>query len=372
MAAGKPLTKPLKLAPRAIVDIEPDGIRIERPSLDDDPNGETILRGRISVDSLSRLRYAAYQREFLPNATNRNIRRAVENGVQLPDITLGMRGDRFAVDSNGVLHLLDPVYVIDGKQRVGTILEHLARYPADQVRLGAVVYFNTKQETEQARFHALGAHQTRISTNIIARNLRDTVPVVATIYGLTATQRDFPLFGRVCWDQQMKKGHLITAVAYIQVALMLHGHLAPTRGAINANDIQAICANLARIVDLQRIRENVVTFWEAVESAWGLRDLEVKAGVSYVKHAFLRVLVRVLSDHTNFWDGDRLVITPEVRKKLRQFKTHDPAVQVLAGSGGRHSMDNLRHVIIDHLNHRQKNKLIPRAVAPAPVVKKAA
>lgn len=363
--------KPLKMAPRAITNIDPDGIKIERPSLDDDPDGHTVLRGRIDIDSLSRLRYGPYQREQLSGATNRKIQRAVENGIQLPDITLGMRGDRFTMGADGSVHLLDPVYVIDGRQRIVTIQAHLARYPADRVRLGAVVYFNTDQTSEQTRFHALGAYQTKISSNVIIRNLRETVPLVGTLYGLTMTQKDFPLHGRVCWQQAMPRHHLLSGVIYIQTALYLHSHLAATRHS--TNEMQQNSANLARAVDIGRVRENVATFWEAIDFAWGLKALDTKAGVNYLKTNFLLTLARILSEHTDFWDGDRLVLSADFRRKLRLFKAHAPVVTQVAGSNGKLARDQLSFLLLEHLNYRQKKKLQRRRpVEPAVVVKPAA
>lgn len=361
-----------KTAARAIILADTtEGIRILRPSLDDDPDGSTTLRGPITIESLKRLRFGAYQREQLPNQTNRKIQQAVVNGTQLPDITLGMRGDRFTADTDGSVVLLDPVYVIDGKQRVTTILAHLASYPADHVKIAAVVYFNTNQRIEQDRFHALGLYQTRIAGNVIARNMRDDVPLVSSLYGLSVAQKDSPVFNRVCWQQKMARNHLLSATTYLTMGLELHGHLAATKyGAVT--ELKQACSNLTRVVDIQTARENINTFWGLIDQSWGFRELVAKVKETHLHHSFLSAVVRILSDHTDFWDGNKLVISSDLRRKFKTFRTHAPDVQNLATATGRSAKDMLRLTIIEHLNFRARRKLMARRPIDAPKEKVAA
>lgn len=80
----------------ALIAADPErGVRITSPGLEDTPERETILRGSLAVESLPLLKVDhTYQRELLRPSTNRDIQRAIDMGVDLPDLTLGMRGDR--------------------------------------------------------------------------------------------------------------------------------------------------------------------------------------------------------------------------------------------------------------------------------------
>lgn len=341
----------------------PEGVRILRPSLDDEEGGETILRGLIDLQSLHLLRVDYYQRERLSQKANRNIQRAIDTGSPLPDITLGMRGDRFHVDETGAVVLLDPVFIIDGQQRVGTIRTHLEDFPEERIRLGAAVHFNSNATRESRRFHAMNLYATRVGSGVILRNLKDEIPLLASLYGLSMTERSFPLYRRVCWAQARHKDHLLTASTYINTALRLHAHLAPVRHS-GARYIPQISANLTRVVPIQQARENVATLWEAIDYAWGVTALQALTGVPYLKTGFLEALVTVLSNHLDFWDGPKLKISPEHRRRLQVFKVHNPEIVRLASSGHGLGQDMLRHLLAEHLNQRLRRKLTPRIPLP--------
>lgn len=341
----------------------PEGVRILRPSLDDEEGGETILRGLIDLQSLPLLRVDYYQREQLSQKANRNIQRAIDTGSPLPDITLGMRGDRFHVDETGAVVLLDPVFIIDGQQRVSTIKLHLQNFPEEKIRLGAAVHFNSNATRESRRFHAMNLYATRVGSGVILRNLKDEIPLLASLYGLSITERSFPLYRRICWAQSRHKDHLITAATYIHAALRLHAHLAAVRHS-GARHLPQICANLSRAAPIQQVRENVATLWSVIDQAWGVADLQALTGVPYLKTGFLEALVTVLSSHLDFWDGPRLKISPEHRQRLRVFKVHNPEIVRLASSGHGPGQDMLRHLLAEHLNQRLRRKLTPRIPIP--------
>lgn len=341
----------------------PEGVRILRPSLDDDEVGETILRGLIDLRSLPLLRVDYYQREKLSTKANRNIQRAIDMRSPLPDITLGMRGDKFQVDDTGAVVLLDQVFIIDGQQRVSTIRAHLEDFPEEKIRLGATVHFNSNSSRESRRFHAMNLYATRVGSGVILRNLKDEVPLLASLYGLSITDHEFPLYRRVCWSQTRHRDHLLTAATYINTALRLHAYLAPVRHS-GARHIPRISANLCRAVTIQQVRENIATLWATIDHAWGVSALQSGAGVAYLKGGFLESLVSVLGSHLDFWDGPKLKISPEHRRRLQVFKVDNPEIVRLASSGHGPGQDMLRHLLAEHLNQRLRRKLTPRIPPP--------
>lgn len=358
-AARKPTVKPKA---SAVIYAETEGVRITSPGLEDTPERETILRGSVALESLPLLKIDKYyQRELLSNSSNRQIQRAIDMGVDLPDISLGMRGSRFTADPTGAVILLDPVYIIDGQQRVGTIIRHLGQFPTDTVRIGAQIYFDTTVERERIKFMALNMFRTNVSTNVMLANLRHESDLLASLFGLVTTQAGFVMYQRVCWAQQRKGAHLISASMYMNVAMMLHSHMAATR-SLTARTIKMSLDNLQRAVSIQVVRDNTKRFWEIIDEAWGIEELSDSA-VPYLKTGFLLTLARLFSDHVDFWDGEHLAVPLELRKRLQAFSPHNPAHAHLASGHGA-ALVNLRFLMIEHLNKRRGKKLTLRRPAP--------
>lgn len=340
-----------------------DGIRILRPSLDDAEGNETVLRGILDLSTIHLLRIDHYQRERLGARANRNIQRAIDMNVPLPDITLGMRGDRFSVEEEGAVLLLDNVFIIDGQQRIATIRSHLEDYPEDNVRIGAIIYFNSTVATEMRRFQALNLFGNRVGPGVILRNLKDEVPLLGSLYGLSTVDKNFPLYRRVSWTQSKHKDHLMSAALYVRMALRIHGHLVPSR-TFATRLVAQIAANVGRVVGIQRARDNTATFWKILDDAWGVSQLQTGSGVPYLKQGFLEAFTHVLSNHLDFWEGSKLVISTEHRQRLKVFKVNNPEIVRLATAGGGPAQEMLRHLLVTHLNQRLRRKLTPRQPPP--------
>jgi hypothetical protein len=162
-------------------------VRILKPSLDDEVfPGNPVLRGVIDPASLSELCIDRhYQREFLSSGTRRAIIQALNRHERLPDLELGMRGENWsfgadAENPNEVVELHDPVFLIDGQQRRGSILEYLERFPEEKsVRQGVCIHFSTTMEWERERFQALNLNQTRVSANVLLRTCVPTTRLSA-------------------------------------------------------------------------------------------------------------------------------------------------------------------------------------------------
>lgn len=339
-------------------------VRILRPSLDDFRD-TTVLRGVIDRDSLSELKCDFYQREKLPEGQRRDIQYALATGMPLPDIEVGMRGDRFQVEEGegGAIFLVDPVFIIDGRQRVETLKEHIAEYPETKAALGTTVHFNTTSTWERARFHILNTSRIKVSPSVLLRNIRDDSHGLATLYGLSRSDTAFAMYRRVCWAQNMARNELISGLSYVKTLMRLHSHLAPTRGAILAASTPAMIDRIVDRTGLPIWRANAITFWNLIDELWGIRGLHQKTGTPYLMLTFLTVFADILSDHVDFWrqpDELRLYMDDSLKRKLKKFPVNDPEVLRLAGSAGK-ARDALGYIMLTHINSgKRTRRLVPR------------
>lgn len=332
-------------------------IIIEKPSLDDDDKfpGNPILRGLLQTDCLSELRVdLAYQREELGPKVRAPIMRALLEHQPLPEIQLGMRGDTWSFAGENV-RLHDPVYIIDGQQRIATIRHFLERFPTEPVRLGATVHFSTTMEWEKERFHALNYLQKKVSTTLLLANMRDRNYAIATLFGLTKTRSGFPLCDRVAWGQSLRAQDVMSGLLFARVTFLVHYQL--PRGAAHIELMSSNSLKLVEKITLQVFRENVTKFWEWLDHAFPFRD--AKRGAPWFKTSFLFALAMVIADHLEFWSDDKLTPPPELARKLRALNPYDADVYRLCG-GGYAAINMLYLLIVKCLNRGRQKKLTER------------
>lgn len=340
-------------------------IRIINPSIDDYEN-TVVIRGVIDNDSLGDLKIDYYQRELLPSKSRREIARGLQNGERLPDIVLGMRGETFSVD-NGVLNLHDDVFIIDGRQRRDTILEYFCKETlAKTPRLGATIHLNTTVDWERQEFHKLNQFQSKVSPNILLRNNKEDHMAVTTLYGLTKSDKNFVMYDKICWQQNMAKGELITANSMLTVMLMMHSHLQGYPGSGLSSTVPASDRLIGK-VGIPIFRDNVKSFFNLLDESFGIRRVTYKGGASYLKLGFMQVLSRLLSDHQVFWkqpDDRRLVVPYELKRKLAKFPITDPEIMRLSSASGASRYTLYLHI----LNHLNSGKRTGRIVGRNQVV----
>lgn len=322
----------------------------------DEHGGEIVLRGVLDAESLTQLQVADYQREVAPHATIKELAKALRNHGGVPDIQLGMRGGNYTPSKDGGTYILtDPVYIIDGLQRTSAAIYLLALNEVP--RLGAVVYFNTDEEGERLRFKNLNVGQRPLSPNILMYNERHENTHVQMLHQL-CMDKTFPMNGKVCWGQSMKRGQLITAVQLIKSTVYLHGRFKDT----NDREILSIkIANrmLALKIPRMALRNNVKTFWQAIEDTWHPNQVVYRQMSSFLRSTFLNTYATILTRHEDFWNDSELMIPTEVRKKMASFPLNDPAVQQLCSGGGT-AMKILYPLIVDHINSgRRTHRLTP-------------
>lgn len=338
---------------------EKDTIKIIHPSIDDYQK-TVVIRGVLDNDSLQNLKTDFYQRELLPSTSRKNIREAIASGARLPDVVLGMRGETFNLDENQNLYLINPTFIIDGQQRIKTIMEMLSK--SNPPRLGTIIHLNTTPEWERNLFQKLNQFQIKVSPNILLRNTKEDHPLITTLYSLTKTDKQFVLYDRICWQQNMKKNDLLSAATILQVVLRLHSHLAPGKSqglnyAIPNSDV------LVKRIGLPVARSNIKTFFDTIDSCWGIKRIHIKGGAPYMRKTFLETLALLLSEHRDFWKGEheqRLEINYLLRKKLSSFPIQDPEIIRLSSAAGAARLTLYTH-ILNHINSgRRLNRLTPR------------
>lgn len=326
-------------------------IRVVNGVLDDDPNvpGGLVLHGRIDPSTLRFLKVDSdYQR---PLSDRRDIFDALKSGTVVPDIEIGVRGQDFESDGDDIL-VMSPAYIIDGWQRIGTALRILDNEPNHPLRMFGTFHFGTDAIWERHRFTALNRNIRTVSPNLHLRNMRDSNDAVLTLYGLSNNTRDFPLYRKVSWSQNMKRGDLVPATQLARSSAILHMHLSGnSAAAASPAKVALALSQAAHAATLPIFRRNVTTFFTVIDECWNIRDIEYRSAAPQIKGAFMSELARVFSHHPDFWDsGDRILqVNKGWRRKLASFAIRDPQVVHLAGSGGS-SRKLLYQLLVEHMN----------------------
>jgi len=342
-------------------------VRLLNAALDDGEGvGSVVFRGTLSNETLRFLLTDDYQREAQPMSSQKKILSALKSGDRLPDVELGMRGENFHQREGAVL-LKDDVYIIDGLQRITTVINFVGENPGANVQLGAVVHLNTTREWERERFHKLNNWRLRISPNVLLRNKREGNDALLMLYGLSHNDKSFPLYQRVSWEQKMRRGDYITSLMFAKIAGRLHGHLAPGRASV-IDELAGSLARAAKIIGVQTMRDNLKNFFNLIDAAWGIRGIQYRESAIYMRTTFLNALSAVLSNHHDFWKNDKhLFVEANLIRKIASFPINDPQVIHLAGSAGK-AQFVLGEMMVDHINSGKRTKRLsprlPRVVAP--------
>ena len=323
----------------------------------DERDGEVIAHGWLDLESMNLLRVDDYQREVLSITGGKkgSLREAVEEGVRLPDIMLGMRGQRVSFPKGtSICSLLDKVYIVDGLQRVFALKSYAERFPdqSKHLRIGAEVRFGTDKETEKELFNKLNTCRTPVSPNVILRNMRDKHPGVLTLYGLCHADKDFALYERVCWNQRMTRLELITATMLGRTAGSLHEIRRRTgdRASVLAPGLD----ELAKKVGLNTFRTNVAEFFEVMDACFGIRTIEYNQSAAHLRGNFLVTLAKMFCGHANFWKGDNLFVESDLKRKLKAFPVLDPEISRLCSAGSM-AIPILENYLVEHMNKGKRN-----------------
>jgi hypothetical protein len=327
----------------------------------DEANNNIVLRGVVTPQSLKLIKVDDYQREALPLTSLSSLIHALKSPAasKVPDITLGTRSGNYDEEKGGTFYLVPETYVIDGLQRISAARHLIESGAFDSPKLGAVVYFNSTRESERDLFHILNTSRVRLSPNVLLRNMKDTNPAINMLYSL-CLDSTFPLYERVSWQQRMRRSELLTARTFIQVSAILHAMF--QRGARDhcVNNLGPALVKIMGSTGRKSMRDNMVTFFNTVDAAWGIRNVTYKEGATYLHQNFLSTLAEVFSKHSTFWDDRKLVVSADQRRKLASFPIKDPQVIGLASGGHTAGRHFLLELIIRHMNSgRRTGRLKP-------------
>lgn len=324
-------------------------VRILHGALDMDGD-RMVLRGTIDPQTFVNLQNGPYQREVLPKKSRLGLIKAFEDGCNVPDIDLGNRGGHFGSDGPDTFILDEPVFTIDGLQRVSSavdVMDSTSVLP----RLGATVWFETDEAWERERFLILNNRRSAVSPNVLARNMIHDSTAVRILHGLTVGVEgpSFPLRGRVCWEQRMKTGEHLTALTMMKTVGQLHGHVGPCRTHRLEELVQGLDTVVAQLGDTN-FTDNVCTFFELIDGCWGLRNITYKDGACYLRSNFLFTMARLFCDHLDFWKtGERLVIDKPLAAKIGSFPVGERSIIDLASSSGQ-AGNQLYYLLRNHIN----------------------
>lgn len=322
--------------------------------------GEITLRGTLSADSLDNILDDTYQREEVSGSSADDLESALEAGAKIPDIILGMRGENYS--TRGDDHYLnDPVYVIDGLQRLTAARRLRAR--GGKPNLGAQVHLNTTREQERELFHVLNVKRLKVSRNILIRNKSEDFSFIAALIAATLDSTH-PLYNRITWDQRAKSGHLLSATTILKILGALHAHLGHTK-TVSVDDLIPKLQEVSDKIGKKLFMENGRAFFQLISDCWGIATITYKEGACWVKPNFLRCLADLLSRNNAspvVWKGTKLLVDPKLQKRLKAFNVNDPTVVHLASSSGK-AREHLLTLMEDHLRSGRAGHKRP---VPAP------
>jgi hypothetical protein len=313
---------------------------------------DIVLRGVIDPDTIDALKVDSYQREIESRAYIEQIAGGFRSN-SVADIDLGMRGGNYD-ERDGTFTLKDPVFIVDGFQRVTAA--RLALSQGKRPMLGAALRFNTSFAWEKERFHVLNAKRKRIAPSIHLRNLRTDFAVVEMLYDLCRRDEGFPLHDRVCWQQNMRRDHLLTALTFMKCVGALHAHFGAGRTFISDELVRAMQSTMEK-VGKATYRNNVLVFFGVLEDCWAISRIAYKDQATVLRGAFLAALARVFDEHDEFWSDKCLVVAATLRRKLKAFPVTDPNVVALASGGGT-STTLLGQMLLAHLNAGKRTQKI--------------
>ena len=334
-------------------------LRILSGALDELTEGRIVLRGVIDPASLGGLLKPDYQRETLRKAKTEELMEAFRsNSGGVPDVELAVRGERYGcTDANGTYTITGDVYIIDGLQRISAARHFVS--DGGKPLVGAMIHFATTEEWERERFEILNMRRTRLSPNVLLHNRAAQCPSLCRLCDLCSDE-SFALCQRVSWSQYMRREELLTALSFLKTVMRLHSKFGAGRYLHVSGIWQALPPMMSSVGHATMI-ENVKTFFQLLDSAWGIRKILYKDRATHLKSGFLFALADVISEYPAFWSGKSLRIDRDMQKKIGQFALSDPNVRAMACSGS--SIAFLTRLIVDHINAGKRTR---RLVAPEP------
>lgn len=321
-----------------------------------------ILRGAIDPDSLDLLQVDDYQREVLNGRRIQSFQTALGKG-SVPDIDLGMRGEKFRVvpedDGSDTIFLQNQVFIVDGLQRVSAARRMSQDDKAGCPHLGAKIYFGTNKEWEKNRFEVLNDRRTKVSPNILIRNLADDFSALEMLSHLCLA-KEFALYKRVSWGQRQKTNEIMNIRTLARMVMLLHKRYTTKASATKPRDIAESLQQIMEKVGRTTMRKNIIAFFDVIDGAWSIRNITYKEHSTHIKSGFMIALATVFVDYEHvYWNGHSLTIDKQTRNKLKQFNLADPYVKELS-IGKDQKATLLAELIVNHINKGRRTRRLVR------------
>jgi len=294
---------------------------------DDDTTQDIVLRGTVHQDTLKFIRIDWYQRE--QGFSQRHIAEIISGftvGGKIPDITLGMRGQRVTTVGNAY-HLKDPVFCINGGQRLYAAALAQMERPSLRLSIGAKIHFGTDETIENAMFCKYGTTEVRISPSLMLRNKKKESAAANVLVSLNQDE-NFALKERIAWDQTKSRGQLLNGYTLARITGALHGHKG---GSLRSHRINELAGSLDTLVDAigeDTLRINLIRFFNAIDKCWNIRNLSGGRDETrpQLRPEFLLAIATLTSRYTEFWDGaerNEFHFPERYIKRLKGFKLAD-------------------------------------------------
>ena len=337
-----------------------------RSTLVTDSDGRRIIRGELDMSTILSLRIDWYQRGTINKAKLTKLKKASFVGAEFPDIIIGVRGSDFQIDNGGGATILSDAYIVDGLQRWTATCLALEEAPSCPAHLGAKAFIPTDSAFERELFRKMNTGHTAMGASVMLRNEKEESRVAATLVGLSENEKKFALYRRIAWKQEADKtvdGDLVRGIVLLRVLGVLHHHLWHT--APIHSQVLALLAMIDRNIDvvgLQQARENLITFFDTIDEAWGIRDTIVRFGTTWLHDVWLRICARLFSDHREFWRSDdtEFFVPKALLRDLKRVHPNDPELVALL-RGGKMQRELLYQTILNTLNFgKSHNRLVNR------------
>ena len=320
-----------------------------------------VIRGELEPETLLSLQYDWYQRGTVAPKKIKELMEGIEKSSEnFPDLTIGMRGQQHDITNSEVI-LHDPTYIIDGLQRWTACIMLMEKGILPY--MGCKVFLGSDIDFELRMFRDLNSKRTSMSASVLLRNEKEYSRVAGTLWGL-ARDPKFAMCGRVAWDQQVDKtlnGQLLRGVTLLDVLFMLHGHVPTvvfTRGPV----VKRLYA-LEKYIDaigLQQARENLTTFFDIVDEAWGIRGNQIRYNVTFLTNGWLQTLAKLFSDHREFWRDAELSVSAPLMRDLKRIRWTDQNLEMMA-RGNATAHEHLKSAFLDVINKgKSTGRLVDR------------
>jgi hypothetical protein len=336
----------------------------------------TVLSGRFEPSQFGLPFVPEYQRDVLLGTRTKQAEliRAMTSGQGIPDsIILCLRSSNVRVLSGesggGRSYLITgPLALFDGLQRIAAALKAKQQGKGDLLRpLRVLVYVDTTSKLERDAFDQFNHGHTQVGTQVRMRNHLTASPAAKAIWSLVDPElprtkadlvaaQEFPLFGRVQYDQNKGPNDLITLRMMLELATTLHGVPADKTvpELVNAVTVLAQKYGQARLV------ENVQRFFEFVHECYPFHGEGARSYHS--RKDFLRGLALLFAEHEDFWSTRNPLILDVPMAVMRKLSKIKPKIIEDELDGGRQVAYHVMRVLVRQvdLGKQRENWLQPR------------